>query len=351
MIKRKKTKIIKIKNKKIGGNFPILIQSMTNTATIDIKKTVNQIKQLEKAGCEIIRIGLPNLKSAQAIAKIKKQIKIPLVADVHFSADIALEAINQGADKIRINPGNFPKNRLKEIADKANQKKIPIRIGINSGSLEKDLIDNHKSVTAEMMVKSALRNIKLMENLNFNNLVISLKAPDVLKTIQAYQMISQKTNYPLHIGITEAGSEFSGTIKSAIGLGYLLNQGIGDTIRVSLTADPIKEIKVAWQILKDLEIREKGVKIISCPTCARTEINVIKLCQEIEKQTEFIEKPIKIAVMGCVVNGLGESKQADLAIVGIKKAALIMKKGKTIKKVEQKDALKEFIKQLKKLNH
>ena len=351
MIKRKKTKIIKIKNKKIGGNFPILVQSMTNTATIDIKKTVNQIKQLEKAGCEIIRIGLPNLKSAQAIAKIKKQIKIPLVADVHFSADIALEAINQGADKIRINPGNFPKNRLKEIADKANQKKIPIRIGINSGSLEKDLIDNHKSITAEMMVKSVLRNIKLMENLNFNNLVISLKTPDVLKTIQAYQMISQKTNYPLHIGITEAGSEFSGTIKSAIGLGYLLNQGIGDTIRVSLTADPIKEIKVAWQILKDLELREKGVKIISCPTCARTEINVIKLCQEIEKQTEFIEKPIKIAVMGCVVNGLGESKQADLAIVGIKKAALIIKKGKTIKKIQQKDALKEFIKQLKKLKH
>ena len=351
MIKRKKTKIIKIKNKKIGGNFPILVQSMTNTATIDIKKTVNQIKQLEKAGCEIIRIGLPNLKSAQAIAKIKKQIKIPLVADVHFSADIALEAINQGADKIRINPGNFPKNRLKEIADKANQKKIPIRIGINSGSLEKDLIDNHKSITAEMMVKSVLRNIKLMENLNFNNLVISLKTPDVLKTIQAYQMISQKTNYPLHIGITEAGSEFSGTIKSAIGLGYLLNQGIGDTIRVSLTADPIKEVKVAWQILKDLELRKKGVKIISCPTCARTEINVIKLCQEIEKQTEFIEKPIKIAVMGCVVNGLGESKQADLAIVGIKKAALIIKKGKTIKKIQQKDALKEFIKQLKKLKH
>ena len=351
MIKRKKTKTIKIKNKKIGNDFPILVQSMTNTATINVEKTVKQIKLLEKSGCEIIRVGLPDLKSAKMIGQIKKQIKIPLVADIHFSADIALEAINQGADKIRINPGNFPKNRLKEIADKANQKKIPIRIGINSGSLEKDLTDNHKAITAQLMVKSALRNIKLMESLNFYNLVVSLKAPDVLRTIEAYQLIAQKTNYPLHLGVTEAGSEFSGTIKSSIGLGYLLHQGIGDTIRVSLTADPIKEVKVAWQILKDLEIREKGVKIISCPTCARTEINVIKLCQEIEKQTETIEKPIKIAVMGCVVNGLGESKEADLAIVGIRKAALIIKKGKTIKKVEQKDALKEFLKQLKKLNH
>jgi (E)-4-hydroxy-3-methylbut-2-enyl-diphosphate synthase len=351
MIKRKKTKIIKIKDKKIGGCLPVLVQSMTNTPTTDVKKTVSQIKQLEKVGCEIIRLGLPDLKSAQVIAKIKKQINIPLVADVHFSAQIALEAINQGADKIRINPGNFPKSKLKQIAEKANQKKIPIRIGINSGSLEKDLIDNHKTITAQMMVKSALRNIKLMESLNFNNLVISLKTPDVSKTIQAYQMISQKTNYPLHIGITEAGSEFSGTIKSAVGLGYLLNQGIGDTIRVSLTADPIKEVKVAWQILKSLELRNKGVKIVSCPTCARTEINVIKLAQEIEKLTETIDKPIKIAVMGCVVNGLGESKQADLAIVGIKKAALIIKKGKIIKKIDQKNCLTEFIKQLKNLKH
>ena len=350
-IKKRKTKIIKIGNQKIGGNYPILVQSMTNTATSNIEKTVKQIKELEKSGCEIIRVGLPDLKSAQVLSKIKKQIKIPLVADIHFSAEIALEAINQGVDKIRINPGNFPKNKLKKITEEAEKRNIPIRIGINSGSLEKDLLKKHKTITAEMMVQSALRNIKIMESFKFNNLVVSLKAPDVLRTVSAYEIISKKINYPLHLGITEAGSEFSGTIKSSIGLGKLLFQGIGDTIRVSLTADPVKEIKVGWQILKSLELREKGIKIISCPTCARTEINVIELTQKIEKQTEFIEKPIKIAIMGCIVNGLGESKEADLAIVGIKKAALIIKKGKIIKRVKQEQAFQEIIKELKKIEH
>jgi len=345
-IKRKKTRIIKIGNKKIGGNFPILVQSMTNTPTSNFEKTIKQIKSLEKAGCEIVRVGVPDLKSAKNISKIKKQIKIPLVADIHFSAELAIESIEQGADKIRINPGNFPKNQLKEIVGRAKKRKIPIRIGINSGSLEKDLLIKHNQVTPEMMVKSALRNIKLMEDLNFYELVISLKAPDALRTISAYKMLSLKTNYPLHLGITEAGTEVSGTVKSAVGIGHLLLGGIGDTIRVSLSADPVKEIRVGWEILKSLEIREKGAKIVSCPTCARSEINVIELSQKIEQITEEMETPIKIAIMGCIVNGLGEAKEADLAIVGIKKAALIFKKGKVLKKIPPKKALGELRKEL-----
>lgn len=347
MVKRKKTRVIKIGNQKIGGGFPILIQSMTNTNTANVAATIKQIKELEKAGCEIIRVGVPNLKAAKALSEIKKKINIPLVADIHFSVDLALEAINQGVDKIRINPGNFPKAGLEKIVKLAKKKGIPIRIGINSGSLEQDILRNHKKATAEMMVKSALNNIKLIENLNFNNLVISLKAPDILRTIKAYELLSKKTSYPLHLGITEAGGEFSGTIKSAIGIGYLLLKGIGDTIRISLTANPVKEIKVAWEILKDLKLRERGVTIVSCPTCARTEINVIKIANEIEKITSQIEKPLKIAVMGCVVNGLGEGREADLAIVGVKNSALIMKNGRVIHRIKERDILEIFKKELK----
>ncbi|MDP2966811.1 MAG: flavodoxin-dependent (E)-4-hydroxy-3-methylbut-2-enyl-diphosphate synthase, partial [bacterium] len=260
MIKRRRTKIVKIGNLKIGGDFPILVQSMTNTPTFNVEKTVKQIKELEKAGCEIIRVGVPDFKSAKTLSKIKKQINIPLVADIHFSADLALEAINQGVDKIRINPGNFPKNKLKEIVKEAKKKKIPIRIGINSGSLEKEILGEYKMATAEMMVKSALKNIRLMEKLDFKDLVISLKAPDALRTIKAYKLLSQKTNYPLHLGVTEAGSKFSGSIKSSIALGTLLLDGIGDTIRVSLTGDPVEEVKVGWEILKSLDLRERGIK-------------------------------------------------------------------------------------------
>ncbi|MDP2909690.1 MAG: flavodoxin-dependent (E)-4-hydroxy-3-methylbut-2-enyl-diphosphate synthase [bacterium] len=345
---RKKTKVIKIGNLKIGGNFPVLVQSMTNTPTSDVEKTVKQIKELEKAGCEIIRVGVPDLKSAKALSKIKKKIHIPLVADIHFSADLALEAINQGVDKIRINPGNFPKERLKQIIESAKKKKIPIRIGINSGSIEKDILGENEIVTAEMMVKSALRNIALIEKLNFYDLVISLKASDVLRTIQAYKMLSQKTNYPLHLGITEAGTEFSGSIKSSIGIGYLLLKGIGDTIRVSLSANPVKETRVAWEILKSLDLREKGVKIVSCPTCARSEIDVIKIAKEIEDITSQIKKPLKFSVMGCVVNGLGEAREADLGIIGVKNAALITKDGKIIKRIKKEEILKEFKKELNK---
>jgi len=347
MAKRKKTKIVKIGKVKIGGNYPIIIQSMTNTDTFNVKKTVKQIKELEKAGCEIVRIGVPDLKSAKALSKIKKQINIPLVADIHFSADLALEAINQGVDKLRINPGNFPKGKLKEIVRIAKIKKIPIRIGINSGSLEKDLLGRHKRVTAEMMVKSALRNVRLLEKLGFRNLVISLKAPDVLRTVKAYKLLSRKTNHPLHLGVTEAGAEFSGTIKSSIALGSLLLDGIGDTIRVSLSADPVEEVRAGWEILKSLGLRERGIKIVSCPTCARSQIDVINLAKDIEKETSQIKKPLTIAVMGCVVNGLGEGREADLGIVGVaKKMALIMKNGKIQKKIKEKEILKEFKKLL-----
>jgi len=346
MIKRRKTKVIKIGNLKIGGNFPVLVQSMTNSATSDIASTVKQIKELVEEGCEIIRVGVPDLKSAKALGKIKKAISIPLVADIHFSADFALEALNQGVDKIRINPGNFPKERLEQIVKSAKKNKIPIRIGINSGSLEKDILGKKEKVTAEMMLKSAMRNIKLVENLGFNDLVISLKAPDVLRTVKAYEMLAEKVNYPFHLGITEAGREFSGSIKSAIGFGHLLLKGIGDTIRVSLSAEPVKEVRAGWEILKSLDLRERGVKIISCPTCARTEIDVIRIAQEVERMTSHIKKPLKIAVMGCIVNGLGEAREADLGIVGIKSLALITKKGKTVERVKPKEILKKFKKEL-----
>lgn len=347
MVKRKKTKVVKIGKVKIGGNYPIIVQSMTNTDTFNIGKTVKQIKELEKAGCEIVRVGVPDLKSARALSKIKKQINIPLVADIHFSAELALEAINQGVDKLRINPGNFPKEKLKEIVEATKRKKIPIRIGINSGSLEKDLLGKHKRVTSEMMVKSALRNVKLLEKLGFRNLVISLKAPDVLRTVKAYKLLSRKTNYPLHLGVTEAGSEFSGTIKSSIALGSLLMDGLGNTIRVSLSADPVEEVRAGWEILKSLGLRERGIKIISCPTCARSQIDVIKLTKDIEKETSQIKKPLTMAVMGCVVNGLGEGREADLGIVGLaSKMALIMRNGKIQKRVKEKEILKEFKKLL-----
>lgn len=347
MIKRRKTKIVKIGRVKIGGNFPILVQSMTNTKTSNVKSTVRQIKELERAGCEIIRVGVPDLKSAKALAKIKKRIKIPLVADIHFSAELALEAIRQEADKLRINPGNFPKSELSKIVELCKKKRVPIRIGINSGSLERDILGEHKRATAEMMVKSAIRNIRLMEKLGFYDLVISLKAPDVFRTVRAYEMLSEKVNYPLHLGVTEAGGEFSGTVKSAIALGSLLQKGIGDTIRVSLTGEPIKEVKAGWEILKNLELRERGVKIISCPTCARTSIDVIGLSKKIEDLTREIKKPVKLAIMGCLVNGLGEGREADLAIVGAGKIALLMKEGKIIQRVKEKEAFLIFKQELR----
>jgi (E)-4-hydroxy-3-methylbut-2-enyl-diphosphate synthase len=348
-IKRKKTKIIKIGGLKIGGNFPVAIQSMTNTATSDIKRTIQQIKQLEAAGCEIIRVAVPDFASARAIGKIKERINIPLVADIHFSSQFAMEAVNQGADKIRINPGNFPKDDLKKLTALANKKGIPIRVGINSGSIEKEILAKSEIVTPEMMVRSALKNIKLMENLGFNNMVISLKASDIVRTVKAYQMLSKITDYPLHLGITEAGTEFAGTIKSSIGLGYLLLNGIGDTIRISLSAEPAKEVKVAWELLKSLGLRNRGLEIISCPTCGRTEIDVINIAKSLESFDFGLIKPLKVAVMGCVVNGLGEAREADLAAVGVKKFALLMKGGKELRKIKKEEVLAELKKEIKKL--
>lgn len=347
LIKRKKTKVIKIGDKKIGGDFPILVQSMTNTKTLDVKATISQIKKLEEAGCEIIRVGVPDLASAKVLGEIKRKINIPLVADIHFSARLAIEAINQGVDKLRINPGNFPKSELERVVKLAKKKKIPIRIGINSGSLEKEILGKKEKVTPEMMVKSAIKNIRLLEKMKFFDIVVSLKAPDVLRTIKAYEMLSQKVNYPLHLGVTEAGTEFSGGVKSAIAIGHLLLKGIGDTIRVSLTSDPINEVKVAWEILKSLELRERGVKIVSCPTCARTEIDVEKIAKEIEKLTESVKEPLKIAIMGCIVNGLGEAREADLGIVGVKDGALISKNGKILRKIPKEKILENFKRELR----
>ena len=336
---RRKSKKIQIGNLTIGGDSPVIIQSMTNTQTSNIEATVQQINELEKYGCEMIRVGVPNIKSAQSLSKIKSQIHIPLIADIHFSAELAIEAINQGVDKIRINPGNFPKDQLGKIINLANEKDIPIRIGVNSGSLEKDLIEKYHQVTAEAMVESALRSIRLMESLGFYNLVIALKASDVLRTVKAYQLLSNQVDYPFHLGITEAGTKFSGTIKSAIGIGSLLLNGIGDTIRVSLSSNPIDEVKVAWEILKDLKLRKRGVEIVSCPTCARTKIDVIGIAKEIEKISSEIKKPIKVAVMGCVVNGLGESAEADLGIVGTEDYGLIIKNGKIDQRVKKENLL------------
>lgn len=348
MIKRRKTRIIKVGNLNIGGDFPIWVQSMTNTKTSDIKNTVAQIERLEKAGCEIIRVGVPDVKSAKTLAKIKKKVRLPLVADIHFSADLAIEAIKQGVDKIRINPGNFPIKRLEEIALLAKRKGVAIRIGINGGSLEKDLLKKYGKATAEAMVKSALRNIELMENIGFYNLVISLKSSDVLTSIKAYESLANKIDYPFHLGITEAGDEFSGTIKSTLGIGSLLLKGIGDTIRVSLSADPVKEVRVGWEILKSLGLRKRGVEIISCPTCARTSIGVVELTRKVKKLTERIKKPAKIAIMGCVVNGIGEGKKANLAIVGAGDFALLMKEGAVIKKIKKESAFDFLKEELKK---
>ena len=347
-IKRRETRIVKVGDVKIGGNSPISVQSMTNTDTKDVKATVRQIKELEKAGCEIIRVGLPDIKSAKAISKIKKQINIPLVADIHFDYKVAIEAINQGADKIRINPGNIGgsadspearKERVKAIIKAAKRRKISIRIGVNSGSLEKDLLVKYKDkVTAEALVESALRSIRLLERFDFKDIIIALKATDVLTTVKAYKILAEKGDWPFHLGVTEAGSARTGIVKSSIGIGGLLLKGIGDTIRVSLTGPPLEEVKVGWEILKSLDLREKGLTVISCPTCARTKIPVAEISAYLESISESIKKPTKIAVMGCIVNGLGEARHTDFAVVGMEnKKVALFKKGKFIKNIPPKE--------------
>ncbi|MFH1182702.1 MAG: flavodoxin-dependent (E)-4-hydroxy-3-methylbut-2-enyl-diphosphate synthase [Candidatus Moraniibacteriota bacterium] len=351
MIKRNKTRRVKIGRTAIGGKEPIRVQSMTNTDTGDVKKTVAQIKALEKLGCEIIRVAVPNIAAARNLRKIKSKINIPLVADIHFSAELALKALNQGIDKLRINPGNiWPKEAIPNLIKICKKKRVPIRIGINAGSLEKDILKKYQGkATARGMVESALKHIRILEKNNFHDIVISLKASDIARTLSAYRKLSQKVNYPLHLGITEAGTKFRGTIMSAIGIGILLNEGIGDTIRVSLTDKPQAEIPVAWEILSALNLRRRKPTVTSCPTCGRTEIDLIKLARKVEQITDKFPKNIHIAVMGCLVNGPGEAREADLALIGGKKVGLICAKGKIIKKVPERELLREFKKELNKL--
>ena len=333
---RRKTKIIQIGNRFIGGGNTILIQSMTNTRTEDVKSTVDQIQALTAAGCEIIRCAVPTMEAARAIGKIKKEISIPLVADIHFDYKLAIAAIENGADKIRINPGNIGgKEKIKAVVDAARERGIPIRVGVNSGSLEKELVEKYHGVTAEGLVESALDKVHIIEELGYDNLVISIKSSDVMMCARAHEMISRRTSYPLHVGITEAGTLYSGNIKSAVGLAVILYQGIGDTIRVSLTGDPLEEIKSAKCILKTLGLRKGGVEVVSCPTCGRTQIDLIGLANQVEDMVQDIPLDIKVAVMGCVVNGPGEAKEADIGIAGGKGEGLLIKKGEIIRKVPE----------------
>ena len=337
---RNHTKVIQIGDKKIGGGNPILIQSMTNTKTEDVAATVAQIKRLEQAGCEIIRCTAPTMEACKAIGEIKKQIHIPLVADIHFDYKMAIAAMEYGADKIRINPGNIGSvDRVKAVVDVAKERNIPIRIGVNSGSLEKQLVEKYHGVTAEGIVESALDKVRIIEDLGYDNLVVSIKSSDVLMCVKAHELLADKTPYPLHVGITESGTVQSGNIKSAIGLGLILNQGIGDTIRVSLTGDPVEEIKSAKLILRTLGLRKGGIEVVSCPTCGRTQIDLIGLAQKVEKLVEDYPLDIKVAVMGCVVNGPGEAKEADLGIAGGIGEGLLIKKGEIVKKVPEAQLL------------
>ncbi len=337
---REHTKTVKIGDKIIGGGNPVLIQSMTNTKTQDISATVDQILKLEQAGCEIIRCTVPDMEAARAFAEIKKQIHIPLVADIHFDYKLAIAAMENGADKIRINPGNIGgSDKVKAVVDVAKERKIPIRIGVNSGSLEKGLLEKYGGVTAEGIVESALDKVRMVETAGYDNLVISIKSSDVLMCVKAHEILAEKTNYPLHVGITESGTIQSGNIKSAVGLGIILYQGMGDTIRVSLTGDPVEEIKSAKLILRTLGLRKGGIEVVSCPTCGRTRIDLIGLAAKVEKMVEDYPLDIKVAVMGCAVNGPGEAREADIGIAGGDGEGLLIKKGEIIRKVPEEQLL------------
>ena len=337
----KTTRVVRIGNRVIGGGNPVLIQSMTNTKTEDVKATVAQIKELERAGCDIIRCAVPNMEAALAFKEIKEAINIPLVADIHFDYRLAIADMENGADKIRINPGNIgSEEKLRAVIDVAKEYQIPIRVGVNSGSLEKEVLEKYGKVTSEALVESALNNAKLIEDMDYHNLVISIKSSNVMECIKAHELIAARTDIPLHVGITESGSLISGNIKSSVGLGIILYQGIGDTIRVSLTGNPVEEIKSAKMILKALGLRKGGAEIVSCPTCGRTDIDLIGLEEKVNKLLEdYMELDIKVAVMGCVVNGPGEAREADLGICGGKNAGLIIKKGEIIKRLPESDLL------------
>ena len=344
---RKLTRKVKVGKVYVGGDAPVTIQSMTNTDTRDVEATLKQIRELYNAGCEIIRCTVPDLEAAEAIKEIVKQSPIPVVADIHFDYRLALKCVENGISAIRINPGNIGSvDRVKAVTEACKAKNIPIRIGVNSGSLEKDILERDGKPTAKGLVESALRHVKILEELDFHDIVISIKSSDVKMMIDAYRLMSEKVDYPLHLGVTESGTPFRGTIKSSIGIGTLLAEGIGDTIRVSLTSDPIEEIKVAKEMLKALGLREGGLEFVSCPTCGRTQIKLIEIANEVERRLEGINKDIKVAVMGCIVNGPGEAKEADIGIAGGKGEGIIFKKGEVIKKCKEEDLIEELMKEI-----
>lgn len=347
---RKKTREVNIGGIKIGGDNPIAIQSMCNTDTRNVEETVKQIKELENAGCEIIRVAVPDMQAAEAIKDIKRQIDIPLVADIHFDYRLALKAIDGGIDKIRINPGNIgSEDRVKQVADMAKKNGIPIRVGVNSGSLEKHLVEKYGGVTPEGLVESALGHVRLLEKYDFYDTVISIKASNVPFSVEVYELLSETVDYPLHVGITEAGTVWGGTVKSAVGIGAILSRGIGDTIRVSLTGNPVEEIYAAKEILKDMNLRKFGVEFVSCPTCGRTSIDLISIANEVESKVKNIDKNIKVAVMGCAVNGPGEAREADIGIAGGHGEGLIFRKGEIIRKVPENMLVDELMKEIEKL--
>lgn len=351
MITREKTRKVSVGNLVIGGGNPIRVQSMTQTKTKDVKSTVKQIYELEKAGCEIIRVTVPDMETAQTIGEIKKQITIPLVADIHFQYLLAIEAVNQGVDKVRINPGNIGcEDKVKSVVKACKKKNVPIRIGINMGSLERDLYEKYgRYGIPQVMLESATRQIGILEKQKFFNTIVSLKCSDCLIARDAYRLFAKRFDYPLHVGITEAGPSVAGIVKSSVGLGTILADGIGDTIRVSTSSIPKDQVKIGWEILKSLGLRQKGINIIACPTCGRTEIDLISLAQKVEKMLEFVDAPLNVAVMGCVVNGPGEASFADIGLCGGKQQAVIFKKGKLIKTVKENEAIPAFMDEIKKI--
>jgi len=347
--KRRKTRRIYVGEVSIGDGAPVRVQSMTKTDTRDVKATVRQIKQLELAGCEIVRVAVPDDAAAKALGEIKRRIKIPLIADIHFNYKLALEAINQGVDGLRINPGNIgAKWKVKEVVNAAKDKKIPIRIGVNAGSLPKDLIEKYGCANSQAMVEAAERHIEILEELDFHDIKVSLKASDVMRTVEAYRAFSSKYDYPLHVGITETGPVPEGVVKSSIGIGLLLLEGIGDTIRVSLTDSPVVEVNVAYEILRTVGLREFGVEIISCPTCGRCEIDIKKMVKQVKRALKNIREPIKVAVMGCSVNGPGEAREADFGIAGGRGQGIVFAKGKIIKTVKETELVEALIEEIRK---
>ena len=350
MIERRKTRQISIGSVKVGGNAPISVQSMTKTDTRDVPRTVQQIRRLEKAGCEIVRVAVVDEEAARAIAEIRKKIRIPLIADIHFHYRLALKAMEAGVDGLRINPGNIGgRGRLRAIVTEAKSRSIPIRIGVNAGSLEKDLLKRFGGATAEAMVLSGLQTIEYMEDLGFYLIKVSLKASDVPRTVEAYRLFSKKSDYPLHLGITEAGMGSGAIVKSSIGIGSLLNKGIGDTLRVSMTGDPVQEVRVGFEILRALGIRKRGVEITSCPTCGRCEVDLTPIVRKVEKAVQGILAPVTVAMMGCVVNGPGEAKEADIGIAGGKRAGVLFKKGRVVKKVKERDFASVLLKEIREM--